>query len=478
MRFKGFFNKGVFLKWNQFSWILVSSTRMTWHWLSAIAGKVVSMLLDAYFRKDDGRDDTTPRDTLSPTVTSRRPRLSETGRSMMEMLGVLAIVGVLSIAGIAGYRYAMDKSRANETIDELNKRAVVYATQVLNNEIRSGETLSNGEFGDKTALDYDIEAKKSYYPDEFEVTLTNYPSEVCRDILKNYTIPYQIIVSGKVYDPRSDNYSICGEDGETAPETLFVYTADLNQEKEGFEEEETTFFDGEACTPREEFSSGGRCYPCDSSGSYYIYSQYEYELCRACGRRMVVENFCVPGCMAGQVYHADKKECVTPECVTNRDCGIDSGEYCQLDSKQNNSSCTEAPTYGTCESASGTPVTVTGVGTYQKSGSKMNWWSAQNYCEAIGGRMATVADFGCGYDYVSAGETGYCNTDTTTSKNGTLSANMVAFQKAFDESGSYWTSDSRSACGSYLVYLGDGLVDHYYRGSDPSASYALCRVGD
>ena len=153
MRFKGFFKKGVFLKWNQCSWILVSSTRMTWHWLSAIAGKAVSMLLDAYFRKDDGRDDTTPRDTLSPTVTSRRPRLSETGRSMMEMLGTLAIMGVLSIAGIAGYRYAMDKSRANETIDELNKRAVVYATQVLNNEIRSGETLSNGEFGDKTALD-------------------------------------------------------------------------------------------------------------------------------------------------------------------------------------------------------------------------------------------------------------------------------------------------------------------------------------
>ena len=80
---------------------------------------------------------------------------TDTGRSMVEMLGTLAIVGVLSITGIAGYRYAMDKYRANETIDELNKRAVVYATQVLNNEIRSGETLSNGEFGDKTALDYD-----------------------------------------------------------------------------------------------------------------------------------------------------------------------------------------------------------------------------------------------------------------------------------------------------------------------------------
>ena len=186
---------------------------------------------------------------MKKDVTSQTILSTDTGRSMVEMLGTLAIMGVLSIGGIAGYRYAMDKYRANETMDELNKRAVVYATQVLNNTLQSGEILNNGEFGDKTALGYDVEANKSYYPDEFEVTLSNYPSEVCRDILKNYTIPYQIVVAGKVYDPRSDNYSICGEDGETAPETLFVYTADLNQEKEVFEEEETTFYYGEVCTP-------------------------------------------------------------------------------------------------------------------------------------------------------------------------------------------------------------------------------------
>ncbi len=418
---------------------------------------------------------------MKKDVTSQTILSTDTGRSMVEMLGTLAIVGVLSIAGIAGYRYAMDKYRANETIDELNKRAFVYATQVLNNEIRSGETLSNGEFGNKTALGYDIEANKSYYPDEFEVTLSNYPSEVCRDILKNYMIPYQIIVSGKVYDPTSDNYSICGEDGETAPETLFVYTADLNQEKEVFEEVEeeevTTFYYDEVCTPGEEFASQGQCYPCDSSGSYYIGDQYEYELCRACGRRMPVGNYCVPGCMAGQVYHADKEECVTPECVTNSDCGIGSGKYCKLDSSQNNYSCTEAPTYGTCESTSGTPVTVIGVGRYQKSGSGMNWWSAQNYCEAIGGRMATVADFGCGYDYVGAGKTGYCNTDTTTSSSGTRSANMQAFQSdsAFGKSNYYWTSDSYSACYAYNVHLHNGSVRNDNRSL---STYALCRVGD
>lgn len=39
---------------------------------------------------------------------------NESGRSMVEMLGVLAIIGVLSIGGIAGYRYAMNKHKANE----------------------------------------------------------------------------------------------------------------------------------------------------------------------------------------------------------------------------------------------------------------------------------------------------------------------------------------------------------------------------
>ncbi|MGN0920084.1 MAG: hypothetical protein ACI4OR_04965, partial [Alphaproteobacteria bacterium] len=34
----------------------------------------------------------------------------ESGRSMVEMLGVLAIMGILSVVGIAGFKNAMDKS--------------------------------------------------------------------------------------------------------------------------------------------------------------------------------------------------------------------------------------------------------------------------------------------------------------------------------------------------------------------------------
>ncbi len=42
---------------------------------------------------------------------------NQTGRSMVEMLGVLAIIGVLSVGGIAGYSKAMFKYKMNKTMD-------------------------------------------------------------------------------------------------------------------------------------------------------------------------------------------------------------------------------------------------------------------------------------------------------------------------------------------------------------------------
>ena len=48
---------------------------------------------------------------------------NENGRSMIEMLGVLAIIGVLSVGGIAGYSKAMMKYRVNKTIEQFTLMA-------------------------------------------------------------------------------------------------------------------------------------------------------------------------------------------------------------------------------------------------------------------------------------------------------------------------------------------------------------------
>ena len=42
------------------------------------------------------------------------------GRSMVEMLGVLAIIGVLSVGAIAGYSKAMMKYKLNKQAEQLN----------------------------------------------------------------------------------------------------------------------------------------------------------------------------------------------------------------------------------------------------------------------------------------------------------------------------------------------------------------------
>ena len=47
-------------------------------------------------------------------------KAEQCGRSMIEMLGVLAIVGVLSVGGIAGYSKAMEKFKINKSIDEIS----------------------------------------------------------------------------------------------------------------------------------------------------------------------------------------------------------------------------------------------------------------------------------------------------------------------------------------------------------------------
>ena len=50
------------------------------------------------------------------------------GRSMIEMLGVLAIIGVLSIGGLAGYTMAMNRHRANTILDYVSRCVVVAQT--------------------------------------------------------------------------------------------------------------------------------------------------------------------------------------------------------------------------------------------------------------------------------------------------------------------------------------------------------------
>lgn len=106
------------------------------------------------------------------------------GRSMVEMLGVLAIIGVLGMMGILGYRSAMDKFRANDTLSELNLRAVTYAQKMENLQTPVTQIELTDIEGEKSKMGYPLKA--TGYPDFFEIQLQSVPSRVCQNILDSH----------------------------------------------------------------------------------------------------------------------------------------------------------------------------------------------------------------------------------------------------------------------------------------------------
>ena len=88
-------------------------------------------------------------------------KINESGRSMIEMLGVLAIIGVLSVGGIAGYSKAMAKFRANKTIDQVQHI-------VTNIRILFGSQKNYYDLGQNDATTASILDKANLLPDEMK----------------------------------------------------------------------------------------------------------------------------------------------------------------------------------------------------------------------------------------------------------------------------------------------------------------------
>ncbi len=97
----------------------------------------------------------------------------ESGRSMVEMLGVLAIIGVLSIGGIAGYSMAMNRYRANEVLNAAQLLSVVAQSNIT----KSGtvaETLQNlGVSGATNNVLHTCTLEASYGSPKVEITCTD-----------------------------------------------------------------------------------------------------------------------------------------------------------------------------------------------------------------------------------------------------------------------------------------------------------------
>ena len=122
----------------------------------------------------------------------------QSGRSMVEMLGVLAIIGVLSAGGLAGYSKAMFKHKLNTTMDQLTMLVTnirtMYGTQDNYENLTAAQAIKLGIIPAamkntastlvnpfKGVVQIGVSKSNASAPDNtaFTVTYSGLPSEAC-----------------------------------------------------------------------------------------------------------------------------------------------------------------------------------------------------------------------------------------------------------------------------------------------------------
>ncbi len=454
-------------------------------------------------------------------------RFAQSGRSIVEMLGVLAIIGVLSIGGIMGYSYSMDKYRANEIINDVDMRMIDIARQVFRNQ----SEIAIPE-------DWDIKGRSGYVIDVFQNTdsepsimVERVPSSVCKMVLQNTSDTQDIyvgILNGNQVDGNwylGDNEDICdGSDKEMlfamSPEIL----AGFNPDSEDYVEPEGTAtapvvtklecYSNTDCRPDKPYCSdngacvkcpnetpiwnGNTCEACPSETPYW---NSAYQMCSACLNDTHC-NLDTPYCKtdtgtcvaclndihcAGQdiplcntstnvcecptnkpYYDADINYC--GDCKTHSDCSQFGDNYLCLNANEmltDSSLCAKNPGYNTCRSYT-ISKTVTIDGKEWVYVGVRTHWDAEKICQALGKSLPTVEEL------VTESDGSKWNGSVAVSRTRTELAKKL--QAAFNVEW-IWTPTrySWTSCGAVYVSIVSGWVGGNSKFTRSNTGWTLCR---
>ena len=148
----------------------------------------------------------------------------EIGRSMVEMLGVLAIIGVISIGAIAGYTYGMNRYRTNEILDGANKRAYTISTQdsmgiPLNLSEFSNDNVTAGGTFSPTVEDWE---------GEFGITVSGVSKDVCENLIRMMGDKTPLRAITKTSDEKTDLTP--GDCASPTNDLFLVYNKEMSAE--------------------------------------------------------------------------------------------------------------------------------------------------------------------------------------------------------------------------------------------------------
>ncbi|MBQ7413159.1 MAG: hypothetical protein IJV07_02665 [Alphaproteobacteria bacterium] len=139
----------------------------------------------------------------------------QSGRSMTEILGVLALMGILTMTALWGYQFALSKFRSNTLLDETRRRALEAVIQLEKNP---DIELTNQPYGDLSELAYEVETINNPTTRSFEITYYGVPNAVCRRTIDmHWKEPIEILANGN----SQNSYDPCGEDEEVSMTFIF-----------------------------------------------------------------------------------------------------------------------------------------------------------------------------------------------------------------------------------------------------------------
>ena len=392
---------------------------------------------------------------------------NETGRSMVEMLGVLAIIGVLSIGGIQGYTYAMNKYRANNVLNEMNIASLHLATTLLSSRnaqkmIALGEPYDSGTFTHEAypfnygCGNYDSEERSCHQEETgFWVKIGDVPEKVCQQLLSEAKhLPN--IVEQRLNGVAVEDGAGCGENNEI----MLLFNADGSGELAkdcgngaGEEPEEPT--PTVSCPENtSEEGQGGLATTLTDTATGKVLNCYCIEV--------------------DTKYTNGTCETLPEKCNNNADCNR--GDYCHI-TEYGEDKCTRDTTgmTGTCKTPSlKTPKAGTNP-PFVMSNQSMYWWSSKHFCEALGKTLVTVSDYDCAKNFKIGDANGYCYVSGTSSR----TEKVVKMHEAYGNGDLVYTwtdlDSTSNSCSIFHMGLYYGAVNSYTRNNKSYNFYAVCK---
>ena len=271
----------------------------------------------------------------------------QSGRSMIEMIAVLAIIGILTYTGIRVFRYMISQSEANHIHEDVMTEAAMYMNRGTARDRR--KSIADTSLArTKTTTGNNFKTVQKCPPEQaafggetttFSIKVDGIEKETCEQLMMKKWTKFEGHVAfyyAEEFDtlcPGDESAFHSGSSGKFVSLSNVADCAELNVKKGTF----VAAF-GRNSRSRYTYRSCGKCYECETcdSATNMCIPKTDEGACRGdevcteqgcrCpnGQHLNEEGYCVSGCIAD----ADCLDKTLPMCGTNGKCYCPAGMVC------------------------------------------------------------------------------------------------------------------------------------------------------